>query len=222
MRLRGVGRFVAVLGGLVGADALAQPCRRSCRPGESRDGRGCCVAPTTTPQVVPSPAPAARPVERPAAPRVGAARPTSVRGRSARVIGSLPTCPAGMVGVPATVFWMGSPAGRGEDDEHPQHQVRLDAYCIDRTEVTAASYAACVASGRCTAADVGEFCNAGVADRVSHPINCVDWSQARAYCVAQGGDLPTEAQWELAATGGTVVRTLGVPPRRGRSSAGQG
>lgn len=107
-----------------------------------------------------------------------------------------------MVGVPAAEFWMGFPAGRSWANEQPQHLVRLDGYCIDRTEVTAARYAACVAAGRCTAAGTGASCNAGVAEHGTHPINCVVWAQARTYCQVQGGDLPSEAQWELAATGG--------------------
>ena len=37
-----------------------------------------------------------------------------------------------MVFVPAGEFLMGSPAGEGSDDEHPQHTVYLDAYWIDR------------------------------------------------------------------------------------------
>jgi formylglycine-generating enzyme required for sulfatase activity len=76
------------------------------------------------------------------------------------------------------------------------------AFVMDRTEVTVAAYAACVASGKCTPADKGGSCNAGVAGRESHPINCVDWNQADAYCKAQGLRLPTEEEWEHAATGG--------------------
>ena len=55
-----------------------------------------------------------------------------------------------LVYVPAGEFTMGSPEGVGTKDEHPQHQVYLDAYWIDQTEVTNAMYEQCVNDGRCT------------------------------------------------------------------------
>lgn len=39
----------------------------------------------------------------------------------------------------------------------------------------------------------------GMAGREGHPITCVDWATAQAFCVWDGGRLPTEAEWELAA-----------------------
>ncbi len=92
-----------------------------------------------------------------------------------------------------------------------------DAFCIDATEVRVADLRACVASGRCTAGptgvripgeaegasrDLDVWCNADRPGREEHPANCVDLASARAWCIAQGADLPTDRQWLLAASGG--------------------
>jgi formylglycine-generating enzyme required for sulfatase activity len=86
-------------------------------------------------------------------------------------------------------------------DEKPQHTVYLDAYWIDKTEVTAAQYQRCVDSGVCSAPKAGALCTYGANDKSDHPVNCVDWSQAAAYCQWAGRRLPTEAEWEKAARG---------------------
>ena len=108
-------------------------------------------------------------------------------------------CPAGMVVIPAGTFPMGD--GDATDaGTSPVHAVTLGAYCMDLTEVTVAAYRACAASG-CTSPGTGTAFNWGAAGRDEHPVNGVDWNQARAYCQWRGGDLPTEAQWEHAARG---------------------
>ncbi len=113
------------------------------------------------------------------------------------------TCDPDMVFVPAGKFTMGSDFSSAE---LPIHDVTLDAFWIDRTEVTVDQYSACVTAASCTAAGTSVKCNAGVAGRGDHPINCVDWSQALAYCIWAGKRLPTEAEWEKAARG-TDART---------------
>ncbi len=105
-----------------------------------------------------------------------------------------------MVYVPAGEFLMGSADsdGKAEDDEKPQHTVTLDAYWIDRTEVTNAQYRRCVEAGACRKPDCWNEPNANADEQ---PVVCVGRSAAQAYCQWAGAQLPSEAQWEKAARG---------------------
>ncbi len=48
-------------------------------------------------------------------------------------------------------------------------------------------------------------------DREAMPMNCINWFAARAFCQARGGDLPTSAQWEWAATRAGHERSVHFP-----------
>lgn len=105
--------------------------------------------------------------------------------------------------VPAGEFTMGS--NDGEADEKPPHQVYLDAFRIDQTEVTNAMYAKCVKAGACQAPSSTQSYTHdryyGTTQFANYPVVYVSWDDAQKYCKWAGGDLPTEAQWEKAARG---------------------
>ena len=112
-------------------------------------------------------------------------------------------CPTGTAFVAGGSFVMGAADLDLRFTGMAPHPVTISAFCMDLTEVTASAYAACTAAG-CAGVATGGTCNLGNAARASHPVNCVTWSQAQAYCAWSGGALPTEAQWEYAARGGSA------------------
>jgi formylglycine-generating enzyme required for sulfatase activity len=119
-----------------------------------------------------------------------------------------PTCPNGMLGVPGGKFWVGSEAKEARSaDESPRYLTELAPFCIDETEVTVAAYTTCVESGRCEKPVRSQiYCNFGRVERNAHPVNCVSWGMADAYCKAQGARLPSEAEFEYVARGGSEYR----------------
>jgi formylglycine-generating enzyme required for sulfatase activity len=101
-----------------------------------------------------------------------------------------------LVFVPAGKFTMGS----GENlDQQPIHQVDMDAFWIDQTEVTNNMYAKCVDAGKC---DLPNFpLHYYDSSYANHPVVFVSWNDAFAYCFWAHRRLPTEAEWEKAARG---------------------
>ena len=157
------------------------------------------TAPTEAPVVPPAPAeetatpsPSPTPTSEPTATATPSPTPT-------------PTIavPENMTLIPAGSFLMGS--ANGQPDEQPEHEVTLDAFFLDTFEVSNADYRECVADGGCEPPVLTNgftrrnYFNDPAFD--NYPVIGVRWTHANAYCQWAGKRLPTEAEWEYAASG---------------------
>ena len=108
-----------------------------------------------------------------------------------------------MVEVPAGIFLKG--CGSGDTwckRAYTPEDVYVDTFKIDRHEVTVGAYERCVDAGACEEpSGTYSYCNWGRNGREEHPVNCVSWNQAEAYCRWAGKRLPTSVEWEKAARG---------------------
>jgi len=163
----------------------------------------------------PAPRAAPSPASAPPPSRCGSVRCASIERCDESTGACAPACPAGEVYIPATGpggFVMGKgymarlrgrDLGKGhhEDSDEPHRVVLTKPFCMDETEVTVAAYALCADAGACKPPKIFEV-RANYPKKLDHPVNEVSWPKAKTYCEAQGKSLPTEAQWEWAATGG--------------------
>ncbi|MEK6683255.1 MAG: formylglycine-generating enzyme family protein [Nitrospirota bacterium] len=142
-------------------------------------------------------------------------------GRHGKQPAEISAAPNELILVPAGEFIIGNNGrgateGAGDPDEMPGHKTYLDAFLIDKYEVTNAQYKAFVDATNhrspklwrpaqpAGTARPGDGSERGITyplEKGTHPVVYVDWYDANEYCRWTGKRLPTEEEWEKAARG---------------------
>ncbi len=108
----------------------------------------------------------------------------------------------GYISIPAGSFTLSHDTGTYSSGD----TVSLGAFALKKTPVTVAEFEKCVAAKKCTSEHYktvsdDDYCNYNRGDDwKNHPMNCIDWDGAKEYCEWIGGRLPSEEEWEYAAT----------------------
>lgn len=113
-----------------------------------------------------------------------------------------------MVSIPGGTFRMGSPAGEGDDDERPQHDVTVKPFLMGKYPITQAQWRTVAAFSKINR-DLDPD-PSGFKDN-NRPVEKVSWYDAVEFCARlakhTGHDyrLPSEAEWEYACRAGTTT-----------------
>ncbi|MEG3958790.1 ergothioneine biosynthesis protein EgtB [Microcoleus sp. herbarium2] len=139
----------------------------------------------------------------------------------------LPITDSPAVEIPGGEFYMGSDAAEALDNERSRHLCYLEAYSIDRYPVTCRQYRDFMESGGYQnpdwwSADGWKWLQSAKVDRPlywsknpafnNHPVCGVSWYEAEAYCNFTGKRLPSEAEWEKAASWDATNQTYRIYP----------
>ena len=110
-----------------------------------------------------------------------------------------------MVDIPSGTFWMGSPDGKGNDNEKPYHQVTVTAFRIGKYPVTQAQWRTVAMLPK---VEIDLSLNPSYYRGDDRPVEQVRWYEAQEFCArlsrltGERYRLPSEAEWEYACRAG--------------------